>query len=108
MMGTYENKDDNVKKMGKDRKSKTPTLDLFGKDLVDLARKGKLDPVFGREEEIDKIVQILNKRKKNNPMLVGESGVGKCICADTQVVIRNDITGEIKKITIKDFLNTLT
>lgn len=85
-------------------KSKTPILDNFGKDLTELATKGVLDPVIGRDIEIDKLVQILNKRKKNNPVLVGESGVGKCFCSDTQVVMRNDLTGEIVKLSIKEFL----
>jgi ATP-dependent Clp protease ATP-binding subunit ClpC len=58
-------------------KSNTPFLDSFGKDLTKLASIGKLDPVIGREEEIDQTIQILNKRKKNNPILIGESGVGK-------------------------------
>lgn len=58
-------------------KSNTPFLDNFGKDLTKLASIGKLDPVIGREEEIDQTIQILNKRKKNNPILIGESGVGK-------------------------------
>lgn len=58
-------------------RSKTPNLDLFGKDLTKLAAEGKLDPVIGRDEEIYKIIQILNKRKKNNPIIVSEAGVGK-------------------------------
>lgn len=57
--------------------SKTKVLDYFGRDLTAEARAGKLDPVIGREEEIDKLVQILNKRKKNNPVIVGEAGIGK-------------------------------
>jgi len=61
----------------KKSKSTTPFLDNFGKDLSKLASLGKLDPVIGREEEIDQTIQILNKRKKNNPILIGESGVGK-------------------------------
>lgn len=64
---------ENIKKS----KSSTPYLDNFGKDLSKIAAAGKLDPVIGREEEIDQTVQILNKKKKNNPILVGESGVGK-------------------------------
>lgn len=55
----------------------TPTLDLFGRDLTQLAREGKLDPVVGRVKEIDRIVQILSRRTKNNPVLTGEPGVGK-------------------------------
>ena len=59
------------------KKSKTPTLDKFGRDLTDLARKEKLDPVIGREHEIERVIQILSRRTKNNPVLIGEPGVGK-------------------------------
>ncbi len=55
----------------------TPTLDLYGRDLTWLAREGKLDPVVGREKEIERIIQILSRRTKNNPVLTGEAGVGK-------------------------------
>ncbi|MCC7398629.1 MAG: AAA family ATPase, partial [Planctomycetes bacterium] len=58
-------------------KSKTPALDSFGRDLTDLARDGKLDPVIGRDSEIERVVQILSRRTKNNPVLLGEAGVGK-------------------------------
>ena len=58
-------------------KSKTPFLDHFGRDLTALAREGKLDPVIGREKEIERVVQILSRRKKNNPVLIGEPGIGK-------------------------------
>jgi ATP-dependent Clp protease ATP-binding subunit ClpC len=58
-------------------KSKTPFLDHFGRDLTSLAREGKLDPVIGREKEIERVVQILSRRKKNNPVLIGEPGIGK-------------------------------
>ncbi len=58
-------------------KSKTPALDSFGRDLTDLAREGKLDPVIGREKEIERVIQILSRRTKNNPVLLGEAGVGK-------------------------------
>src|SRR6202051_484944 len=57
-------------------KSKTPALDSFGSDLTELARQGKLDPVIGREREIERVVQILCRRQKNNPVLLGEAGVG--------------------------------
>lgn len=63
-------------------KSNTPFLDNFGKDYNKLAAMGKLDPVVGREEEIDQVIQILNKKKKNNPILIGESGVGKTAIAE--------------------------
>jgi ATP-dependent Clp protease ATP-binding subunit ClpC len=58
-------------------KSKTPALDEFGRDLTELAQAGKLDPVIGREHEIERVVQILCRRTKNNPVLIGEPGVGK-------------------------------
>ncbi len=59
------------------KKHKTPALDTFGKDLTKLAIEGKLDPVIGREKEIERVIQILCRRKKNNPVLLGEPGVGK-------------------------------
>ena len=58
-------------------KSKTPTLDHFSRDITELARKSKLDPVIGRSKEIERIAQILLRRKKNNPVLIGDPGVGK-------------------------------
>ncbi len=58
-------------------KSKTPALDSFGRDLTELARQGKLDPVIGRETEIERTMQVLGRRTKNNPVLLGEAGVGK-------------------------------
>ena len=58
-------------------KSKTPALDSFGRDLTDLARQAKLDPVIGRQNEIERVVQVLSRRTKNNPVLLGEAGVGK-------------------------------
>jgi len=58
-------------------KSKTPALDSFGRDLTEIARQGKLDPVIGRMREIERIIQILCRRQKNNPVLLGEAGVGK-------------------------------
>ncbi len=61
----------------KSSKSKTPALDSFGRDLTELARQGKLDPVIGREKEIQRVMQILLRRQKNNPVLLGEAGVGK-------------------------------
>jgi len=66
----------------KRKKSKTPALDHFGRDLTELARKGKLDPTIGRENEIERVSQILSRRKKNNPVLIGEPGVGKTAIAE--------------------------
>ena len=62
---------------GKDVSGKTPSLDHFGRDVTELAVNGRLDPVIGREEEIERLAQILCRRKKNNPVLIGEPGVGK-------------------------------
>ena len=64
------------------KKTKTPVLDNFGRDLTALAEKDKLDPVVGREKEIERVSQILSRRKKNNPLLIGEPGVGKSAIAE--------------------------
>ena len=64
------------------QKSKTPALDHFGRDLTELARKGELDPIIGRDNEIQRVSQILSRRKKNNPVLIGEPGVGKTAIAE--------------------------
>ena len=66
----------------KRKKSKTPALDHFGRDLTELARRGKLDPIIGRDNEIERLSQILSRRKKNNPVLIGEPGVGKTAIAE--------------------------
>ena len=65
-----------------DSKSKTPVLDNFGRDLTKMAELGKLDPIVGREKEIERVSQILSRRKKNNPILIGEPGVGKSAIAE--------------------------
>ncbi len=65
-----------------DSKSKTPVLDNFGRDLTSMAEEGKLDPIVGREAEIERVSQILSRRKKNNPILIGEPGVGKSAIAE--------------------------
>ncbi|MCB0772153.1 MAG: ATP-dependent Clp protease ATP-binding subunit, partial [Flavobacteriales bacterium] len=65
-----------------DSKSKTPVLDNFGRDLTKMAEEGKLDPIVGREKEIERVSQILSRRKKNNPVLIGEPGVGKSAIAE--------------------------
>ena len=70
-----------AKKPG-ESKSKTPVLDNFGRDLTRLAEEGKLDPIVGREKEIERVSQILSRRKKNNPILIGEPGVGKSAIAE--------------------------
>ncbi len=74
-------------------KSKTPTLDAYGRDLTQLARESKLDPVIGRNTEIERVIQILSRRTKNNPALIGEPGVGKTAIAEglAQRVISGDV-----------------
>ena len=79
---TEEDDDDDetlpiIQKEKSSKKSKTPALDHFSRNITDLARKGKLDPVIGRLDEIERVAQILTRRKKNNPVLIGEPGVGK-------------------------------
>ena len=64
-------------KQGANTKSKTPVLDNFGRDITKIAEAGNLDPIVGRENEIERVSQILSRRKKNNPILIGEPGVGK-------------------------------
>ena len=63
-------------------KSKTPVLDNFGSDLTKTAEDGKLDPIIGRDSEIERVAQVLSRRKKNNPLLIGEPGVGKTAIAE--------------------------
>ena len=65
-----------------DTKSKTPVLDTYSRDLTKMAEEGKLDPIVGREKEIERVSQILSRRKKNNPILIGEPGVGKSSIAE--------------------------
>ena len=74
-------------------KSKTPALDAFGRDLTELAREGKLDNVIGREDEIERVIQILSRRNKNNPVLLGEPGVGKTAIVEglAQMIINNTV-----------------
>lgn len=72
---------------------KTPTLNQFGRDLTELAKIGKLDPVIGRENEIERVIQILSRRTKNNPVLIGEPGVGKTAIAEglAQKIVKGDV-----------------
>ena len=74
-------------------KSKSPALDNFGRDLTELAREGRLDPVIGRAKEIERVIQILSRRTKNNPVLLGEAGVGKTAIVEglAQAVIKGDV-----------------
>ncbi|HHY14596.1 MAG TPA: ATP-dependent Clp protease ATP-binding subunit, partial [Firmicutes bacterium] len=75
------------------KRSKTPTLDQFGRDLTSLAEEGNLDPVIGREKEIQRVIQVLSRRTKNNPVLIGEPGVGKTAIAEGLAlkIVNNDV-----------------
>jgi ATP-dependent Clp protease ATP-binding subunit ClpC len=80
-------------KQGNKGKSKTPALDSFGRDLTELAREGQLDPVIGRKNEIERVIQILCRRQKNNPVLLGEAGVGKTAIVEglAQMVVSSNV-----------------
>src|SRR5438876_213589 len=82
----------NEKQAGKG-KSKTPALDSFGRDLTELAKEGQLDPVIGRKNEIERVIQILCRRQKNNPVLLGEAGVGKTAIVEglAQMIVGNTV-----------------
>ena len=79
------------KKQKKDKKSSTPALDYFTSDMVEEVRKGKVDPIIGREKEIERMISILSRKTKNNPVIIGESGVGKtAVCEGLAQAIANE------------------
>ncbi|MHB9155299.1 MAG: Clp protease N-terminal domain-containing protein, partial [Endomicrobiales bacterium] len=86
-------------------KTKTPNLDEFGRDLTVLARENKLDPVIGREEEIERLIQILSRRTKNNPVLIGDPGVGKT--AIVEGLAQRVASGEVPEILLSKRVLTL-
>ncbi len=83
---------------GANEQTETPNLNQFGRDITELARDNKLDPIIGRESEIGRIVQILCRRKKNNPVLIGEPGVGKTAILEglAQKIVKNEIPGLLR------------
>ena len=95
----------------KKQDSKTPALDNFGTDLTQMAAEGLLDPVIGREKEIERVAQILNRRKKNNPILIGEPGVGKSAIVEglTQRIIDHRISRTLwnKRIVVLDLASVV-
>lgn len=82
LFGSSSGSSSSAAKSGTSEKSRTPVLDNFGRDLTKMAEEDKLDPIIGREKEIERVAQILSRRKKNNPILIGEPGVGKTAIAE--------------------------
>ncbi|MFQ5590759.1 MAG: ATP-dependent Clp protease ATP-binding subunit [Phycisphaerae bacterium] len=96
LLGASEEAEDVGAQIGAEQKkgkSKTPALDSFGRDLTEMGKQGKLDPVIGRVDEIERIIQILCRRQKNNPVLLGEAGVGKTAIVEglAQKIVAGDI-----------------
>ena len=93
------------------RAAETPTLDQFGRDLTELARKDQLDPVIGRQKEIERVLQVLSRRKKNNPVLIGEPGVGKTAIVEglAQKIVANEVPATLKdkKLIMLDLSSTV-
>jgi len=87
------------------KKSQTPALDAFGRDLTQLARENKLDPVIGRESEIERVIQVLSRRTKNNPVLIGEAGVGKT--AIVEGLAQSIVSGDVPDLLLRKRVLTL-
>lgn len=97
--GLYKEDFQNGKLIKRNKKSETPVLDQYSRDLTEMARNGKLDPVVGRKEEIQRVIQILSRRTKNNPCLIGEPGVGKTAIVEgiAAMIVAGDVPDVMKQ-----------